>query len=281
MIDYTLQTILIGTTILGITSGLLGVFILLRHQSLLSDAISHAALPGIALIFLVTHTKNPFLLMCGGAITGAIGTILMHIITKSTSLKKDAALGIVLSVFFGCGLVLMTIIQKQPIANQSILNKFLFGNVSTLLHADLYAMAGIACIVLLCMQLFWKELTLITFDPGFAHALGFSVFALDILLTVLMVFAIVIGLQTVGVVLMSTMLIAPAAAARQWTSNIKVMTILAVLFAVTSGMIGAVLSSLISQLPTGPTIVVVLSTMVISSLLFAPHRGVMYHRRKI
>lgn len=281
MIDYTLQTILIGTTILGITSGLLGVFILLRRQSLLSDAISHAALPGIALLFLLTHSKNPFVLMLGGAITGGIGTLFMQLITKTTSLKKDAALGIVLSVFFGFGLVLMTVIQKQPIAHQAILNKFLFGNVSTLLQSDLYAMAMIGAIVVLSVGLLWKEFALITFDPDFAHALGFSVSMLDILLTILTVFTIVIGLQTVGVVLMSTMLIAPAAAARQWTSNIKVMAMLSVFFAVTSGMVGAVLSSLISQLPTGPMIVVILSVVVIGSLLFAPHRGVFYYRRKV
>ncbi len=281
MIDYTLQTIFIGTTVLGITSGLLGVFILLRRQSLLSDAISHAALPGIALMFLMTHTKSPLLLMFGGAITGGIGTILMQLITKTTTLKKDAALGIVLSVFFGCGLVLMTIIQKKPIANQSILNKFLFGNVSTLLQSDLYAMIGIACIVLVCMSLLWKEFIVATFDSNFTHALGFSVFALDILLTILTVLTIVIGLQTVGVVLMSTMLIAPAASARQWTSNIQNMMLLSIFFAITSGMLGAFLSSLIVQLPTGPTIVVILSLMVIVSLLFAPHRGVMYYRRRI
>lgn len=271
--DYTLTITLIGITILGATTGLLGTFVFLRRQSLLGDAISHAALPGIAIAFLLTHSKNPLVLMLGGAISGGIGTIFMQLITHHTRLKKDTALGIVLSVFFGFGLVLMTAIQKMPIANQAILNKFLFGNISTLLPTDVYAMAIIGAIVCMITFVLWKEFALVTFDANFAHSLGFATHRLDALLTMLVVFAIVIGLQTVGVILMSSMLIAPAAAARQWTTRLEPMALLSVCFAVSAGIIGALVSSHVDRFPTGPTIVVVLSFFVLVSLFCAPKKN--------
>lgn len=266
VLDYTLAITLVGITILGATTGLLGTFIFLRRQSLLGDAISHAALPGIAIAFLLTHSKNPLVLMLGGAISGGIGTFFMQIITHHTRLKKDTALGIVLSVFFGFGLVLMTAIQKMPIANQSILNKFLFGNICTLLPTDIYAMAIIGTLVCMCTLILWKEFTLITFDVSFAHSIGFATHMLDVLLTVLVVAAIVIGLQTVGVILMSSMLIAPAAAARQWTTRLSTMALLSMFFAVSAGISGALISSHVDRLPTGPTIVIILSVFVFFSL---------------
>lgn len=270
--NYTLLIIFAGTTIMGITAGLLGTFVLLRQQSLLGDAISHAALPGMALGMLITHSKNPLLLMAGGAISGGIGTLLLYLIVYKTTLKKDAALGIVLSVFFGFGLVLMTRMQKMSIAHQAVLNKFLFGNIATLLLSDLYAMAALGGIVIILVLVCWKEFTLCMFDRSYAHALGYRVNWLDALLTLLIVLTIVIGLQTIGVILMSSMLIAPAAAARQWTRHLVPMALLAICFAVCAGISGAYASSYMAQLPTGPTIVVVLSLFVLISLVCAPRR---------
>ncbi len=275
--DYTLRTVVLGTGILGITCGALGVFAFLRRQSLLGDAISHAALPGIACVFLLTHSRNPAVLMLGGALTGSIGTLFIWLITHKTTIKKDAALGIVLSVFFGLGLVLLTVIQKRSIAQQAILNKFLFGNASLLLSSDISAMVAISCTIFLCLFFFWKEFKLITYDQLFAYTLGYPVKGLDILLTFLLVFAIVMGLQTVGVILMSSMLIAPAAAARQWTYNFELMVILAAGFGAFSSVTGSIISSMVDQLPTGPTIVVVMSLVVLISLLCAPHRGILWH----
>ncbi len=277
-INYTLRLVIIGTGLLGITSGALGTFVLLRRQSLLGDAISHAALPGIALAFLITHSKNPAVLLCGGALSGGIGAAIIILITRTTTLKKDTALGIILSVFFGFGLVLLTIIQKYPLAHQAALNKFLFGNASTLLPSDLYTMGIISFVVFLCLLLFWKEFTLFIFDTSFAHTIGFQTTLLDCLLTSLTVLTIVVGLQTVGVVLMSTMLIAPAAAARQWTTRLAPMTLLSACFGASASIIGSLISGTINQLPTGPTIVVVISFIVMVSLLCAPRRGVLWNR---
>ena len=224
--DYTFQIVMLGTSILGIVSGALGSFAVLRKQSLLGDAMSHAALPGIAIAFLITLSKSAWILLLGAAIAGWIGTILMIVIVENTTLKRDAALGIILSVFFGFGLVLLTLIQKLPIASQSGLDSFLFGSAATLLKADVVTMSVIGILTLTILILFWKEFKCLSFDPNFLRVIGYPYFKLDILLTTLIVFAIVIELQTVGVVLMSAMVIAPAAAARQWTDKLSVMVML-------------------------------------------------------
>lgn len=262
-----------GSAVIGITAGALGVFALLRGQSLLGDAISHASLPGIAIAFLLTATKNPAILLFGGAVAGTIGSVCILGIIRYTKIKSDAALGIILSVFFGIGLVLLTYIQKHGSSNQSILNKFLFGSASTLLQEDVFLMLGVGGVVLGLLVLFWKECTLLAFDPAYLRVLGYRVVWLDGLLTMLMVLSIVVGLQTVGVVLMSSLLVAPAAAARQWTKQLSHMVILAACFGAGAGVIGSLISSCVTHLPTGPTIVVVISVIVLISLLFGTRRG--------
>ncbi len=273
MINYTLLIVLQGAVLLGITSGVLGCFALLRQQSLLGDAISHAALPGIVIMFLCTYSKNPWVLLCGGSIAGVIGVICMHYVCAHTKLKKDAILGIILSVFFGLGLVLMTVAQKTPVASQTVLNKFLFGNIATLLMQDVQLIILMSGFIFCMLFLFWKECALYVFDDTLTRAMGFNVKIIEAILTVLLVLAIVIGLQTVGVVLMSTMLIAPAAAARQWTCRLSHMMMLAGFFGGFSAAIGVCLSSMIDHVPTGPTIVIVVSIIVFFSLMGASQRG--------
>ncbi|NBV41177.1 metal ABC transporter permease [bacterium] len=275
-LDYTVQVVILGTLILGIVSGALGAFAMLRKQALLGDAISHAALPGICVAFLLTLNKSGWILLAGAAISGWIGTIVMMVITDYTSLKKDAALGIILSVFFGFGLMLLTFIQRLPTANQAGLNKFLFGSASTLLMSDVRHMAILGAITLAVLVLFWKEFKLLTFDVDFAQVLGFPTKRIQVALTTLIVIAIVIGLQTVGVVLMSAMLIAPAAAARQWTDSLSKMVVLSSFFGAISGAAGSIISSLVYRLPTGPVIVLIMSLFVLLSLLFAPNRGILW-----
>jgi manganese/zinc/iron transport system permease protein len=281
--DYTLRTVALGSATLGIVSGALGTYAVLRKQSLLGDAISHAALPGIALAFLLTGSKAPLVLILGAVAAGWIGTLLVMSIVNTTRLKSDSALGIVLSVFFGFGLVLLTFIQKLPNAAQAGLDKFLFGQAAGLLERDVITMAAVGISVLLTMLVFWKEFKLLTFDREFGASLGFPMRALDILLITLLVIAIVLGLQTVGVVLMSAMVVAPAAAARQWTDRLEVMVGLSALFGALAGVSGAVISSTTARLPTGPTIVLCISAIVLVSFFLAPNRGLVWrwlrHRR--
>jgi manganese/zinc/iron transport system permease protein len=278
--DYTFQLVLIGTLLLGALSGALGVFATLRGQSLLGDAISHAAFPGIALAFLLTWSKNPLLLLAGGASTGMLGAACVTIITNYSSLKHDTALGIVLSVFFGSGLVLLTHIQKIAISNQAVLNKFLFGNAATLLPEDIALIFCVSIFFFVVVLCFWKELSIVAFDAAYAQVLGYRVVQWDMFLSSLLVVVTVVGLQTVGVVLMSSLLIAPSAAARQWTNNLRTMIILSSFFGALSCALGAVVSSMVDQLPTGPVIVVIVSGIVVGSLLFAPARGIMWHARR-
>jgi len=274
--DYTLRTVLLGAAVLGLTSGALSTFAVLRKQSLLGDAMSHAALPGVVLAFIITGQKTPIVLISGALIAGWIGSLLALTITSQTRLKQDSALGVVLAVFFGFGIMLMSWLQGQNIANQSGLDKFLFGRAAALVERDVVTMATFGIIVLSLVFLFWKEFKLISFDIDFANALGFRARWIDILLTTLIVIAVVIGLQMVGVVLMSAMLVAPGAAARQWTDRLDRMVMLSATFGAVAGMAGAMASSLVSGLPTGPAIVVAVTIIVAFSLLFAPKRGVVW-----
>jgi len=274
--DHTLRTVGMGAVILGAVNGVLGSFAVLRKQSLLGDAISHAALPGIALAFLLTGSKSTLVLLLGAASAGWVGTLLVANIVKNTRIKYDSALGLVLSVFFGIGLVLLTHIQRMPVASQAGLDRFLFGQAATLLSRDVTTIGILSSLVLLTVLAVWKEFKLLCFDPDFARSLGFPIGWLDVLLITLLVTSIVIGLQTVGVVLMSAMVVAPAAAARQWTDRLGAMVAISAFFGALAGGAGALASSVAERLPTGPTIVLCLTAIVLASLLAAPNRGVVW-----
>lgn len=276
--DYTLQIVSLGSALLGIISGLVGSFAVLKKQSLLGDAVSHSALPGITLAFILTGRKNTLVLLIGALITGLLATWLIGFIDKHSRIKFDSALALVLSVFFGIGLTLLTYIQKIPNANQAGLENFIFGQASTLLSRDVNAIFIVGIVVITLVIIFWKELKIVTFDNEFARSIGFSTRKIYFLLSGLIVITIIIGLQMVGVILMSSMLIAPGVAARQWTNKLSIMVILASIFGAISGILGTVISSLIENMPTGPSIVVVISIIVIVSILFAPNRGVIWKR---
>ncbi|MEL7623145.1 MAG: iron chelate uptake ABC transporter family permease subunit [Clostridiales bacterium] len=274
--DYTFQTVALGSMLLGIISGVLGSFAVLRKQSLLGDGVSHAALPGVVMAFILLGSKNTEILLLGALISGLAATLFIIAITRHTRIKFDSALALVMSVFFGLGLVLLTYVQKIPNSNQAGLKRFIFGQASALLQRDVHLMAVCGLVLLLLVMLFWKELKLFTFDNDFAHSLGFSPKILNFLLSAMIVLAIIIGLQTVGVILMSAMLIAPAVAARQWTNRLWVMAILSAFFGGISGLAGTAASSLVPKLPTGPAIVLCVSLLVLISLLFAPGRGILH-----
>lgn len=274
--DYTLRTVALGAAALGLVGGGLGSYAVLRGQSLLGDAVAHAALPGIALAFLLTGTKAPLVLMLGAAGTGVAAALAVLGVTSATRVPYDSALALMLSVFFGVGMVLLTYLQRTAGAAQAGLDAFLFGQAAALVEQDVWAMAGLGGVALLAVGLFWKEFKLLAFDPDFGRSLGFPVRALDVGLTTLLVVAIVIGLQTVGVVLMSAVIVAPGAAARQWTDRLGVMIGLAAGIGAAGGVSGALVSSSMPNLPTGPTIVLCLGLFVAVSLLFAPNRGLLW-----
>jgi manganese/zinc/iron transport system permease protein len=274
--DYTFRVVALGAAALGAVAGTLGVFAVLRRQSLLGDAISHAALPGIVLAFLLTGSKAPLVLVLGAALAGWLGTLVVMAIVGYTRIPEDSALGIVLSVFFGIGLVLLTYVQRLPTAAQAGLETFLFGRAATLLVEDVIAVAALGAGALVLVAVFWKEFKLLAFDREFGSALGLPMGSVDVLLTTLLVVAIVLGLQMVGVVLMSALVVAPAAAARQWTDSLGIMALLSAAFGAGAGVVGAVLSGAAPGVPTGPTIVLAATVIVVVSLLAAPRRGLLW-----
>ena len=272
--NYTFIIVVLGTSIIGSVAGALGSFAVLRRQSLLGDCIAHAALPGIGIAFLISHSKDSEILLLGAIAAGGIGALLLHLIQEYSELKRDAALGIILSVFFGFGLVLLTFIQGKEIENQSGLNVYLFGNAATLLKSDIFLMGFLGIIVIFLLTLFWKEFKIVAFDKEFAATLGFPQNKIDFFITFLTVIAIVIGLQAVGVVLMSALIIAPAVAARQWTDQLYKMVIISAGVGIIGSISGVIISSIYEKIPTGPVIVIMISIIVIISLFFAPKRGI-------
>jgi manganese/zinc/iron transport system permease protein len=275
-LSLTARNVLLGATMLGALGGMLGSFALLRRQSLLGDALAHAALPGVCLAFLLTGSKSPLPLFLGALAAGLAGSLLILATVRWSRIKEDSAIGIVLSVFFGIGIVLLTYIQKLPTGNQSGLDKYLFGQAATLVKEDLQVMAVLGAVVTAAVTLFYKELKVLAFDPGFGASLGLPIKRLEILLTLLLVVVVVVGLQTVGVVLIVATLITPAAAARQWTDRLGAMVLLSAGIGAVAGVIGSLASATVPRLPTGPVIVVVSSGVLIVSLLFAPRRGLLW-----
>ncbi|WP_347713693.1 iron chelate uptake ABC transporter family permease subunit [uncultured Fretibacterium sp.] len=271
--DYTFQVVALGAALLGMASGMIGSFAVLRRQSLLGDVVSHAALPGIAAVFLMTGTKDTVWLLIGALCSGLTATGFIIGVVRYSRVKFDTALALGMSVFFGLGLVLLTYVQKIPNSNQAGLQRFIFGQAAVLLKSDILVIAITGAVLLALTLLFWKEFKLLSFDPEFARSLGLPTRSLNVLLSAMTVAAIIAGLQTVGVILMSAMLVAPAVAARQWTNRLGVMVGLAALFGAVSGVAGTLASSALPKLPAGPAIVVAADVLVLISLALGRARS--------
>lgn len=278
LFDYTLRNIALGSMVLGVVSGVLGCFAVLRKEGLVGDALSHAALPGVCLAYMVTGEKTPIVLMLGAAISGWTGLWLILRLIEATRIDRGSALALILTTYFGFGVVLLTAIQKRNDANQAGLDKFLFGQAASLVADQVATMAVLGAVCLAVVAALFKEFKLISFDPEFAVTLGFPAGRLSAGLTALLLVAIVVGLNTVGVILMSAMLVAPAAAARQWTDSLPKMVALAATFGAGAGILGAGLSVTQSSVPTGPAIIIVLATIVGVSLLIGTRNGWLWQR---
>ncbi len=272
--DPNIRFVVIGSVLLTASSAIVGTFTFLHKKSLVGDAIAHAVLPGICLGFILSGTKNPAYLIAGAFVTGWISLIGVEYITRHTRIKEDTAIGLVLSVFFGIGILMLTVIQKSGNASQSGLDHFLFGKAAALVGQDLLVFGTVAVLLLLAVFLLFKEFSLLAFDKDYAKAIGLPVRGIELTLTSLIVLAVVIGIQAVGVVLMAAILITPAAAARFWTNKINIMILLASVFGAFSGLSGAYISYIAPAMPTGPWIVIVISTIAFISFFFAPKRGV-------
>jgi manganese/zinc/iron transport system permease protein len=272
--DANVRFVAFGSMLLAASSATVGCFTLLRQRTLVGDAVAHSVLPGVCLAFIIGESKNPLYLLIGAFATGWLSLVIIDQITRRSKLKEDTAISVVLSVFFGLGILLLTAIQHSGSAAQSGLDKFLFGKAASLVGEDLIVFGAVGVALVALVLLFFKELTLISFDKDFATSLGLPVPLMELLLTTLTVMAVVVGIQAVGVVLMAAMLITPAAAARFWTNDIRLMVLLAAAFGAFSGVSGAYISYVAPNMPTGPWIVMVVSVLAITSFMLAPGKGV-------
>lgn len=271
--DPNVRFVAFGSMLLGAAAAIVGTFAFLRKQALVGDAVAHSILPGVCLAFIISGTKNPIYLLIGASISGWISMIAVDYISRNSKLKSDTAIGIVLSVFFGLGILLLTTIQHSGNASQAGLDKFLFGKAASLTSNDVKIFGGVAIVLILVVFLFYKEFKLISFNPDFAKSIGLPVKTLEFVLSTLTVLAIAVGIQAVGVVLMAALLITPAAAARFWTHKLWKMILIATLFGAASALIGTFISYSYPAMPTGPWIVVCLSMMALFSIFFAPKNG--------
>ena len=276
---YNTSAVLAGVIALGIGGGVIGVFSFLRKRALISDAISHATLPGVALGFLVSIElggtgREPAVLMAGAALTGAMGIVGVQWIRDHTRLPEDTAIGTVLSVAFGLGIVLLSHIQTLDTGSRAGLNSFLLGSTAALTVGEAHLIAGASCVAVVAAFLLMKEFGAVAFDEGFAAAQGWRISALDLGMLALLLAIVAIGLKMVGLVLIIALVIIPPAAARFWTERLGRMALLAGLFGGLSGWAGGAVSALLPAMPAGAVIVLAASTLFLFSLLFAPSRGV-------
>jgi len=292
--SYVVRTVASGAIVLGVVSGVLGTLAVTRGQSLLGDVASHAALPGIYGMFvawslagmgglvvgpLVFPAARSLIVVLLGALLSALAAAaLVAAVRRRTALHEDAALGVALSTFFGAGIVARSLLQSHSGAfpNRAGLEAFLYGSVATMTRQDVFFLAMLSGLVLVVVALFWKELGLLCFDPDYLATLGFRARALDALLSGLIVVTVVIGLQLVGVILMSALLIAPAVAARQWSDRLARVAGIAVVVAVAAGLVGVLASSSRDHVATGPAIAVHAACVALASVMLAPRRGVLW-----
>jgi manganese/zinc/iron transport system permease protein len=276
---YNANSVIAGTAVLGAAAGVVGTFVFLRGRALISDALSHATLPGIVLAFLVgtasgLETRSLPLLLAGATLTGLVGVLAMHTLSQLPRITEDAAIGAVLGSFFGAGVVLLSYVQTLPLAGQAGLHHFLLGQAAAMARAEAIAIAALAALAIALVVLFFKEFRLAAFDRDYAAGLGWPVSYIDLGMAALGVAVTVIGLQTVGLVLIVALLVVPPVAARFWSNDVRRVALLAGIFGALSAYLGAAASYAFSDLPTGAAIVLAAGSFVVASLLFAPRRGV-------
>ncbi len=279
-LGYNATLVALGAMLLGISAGISGTFLFLRKRAMISDAVSHATLPGIGMAFLVMVAlggdgRNLPGLLLGSALTALLGLLCVGWLTRRTRLAEDAAIGAVLSVFFGVGIVLLTVIQSIGVGRQAGLDGFLLGSTAGMLWSDavLITVGGALCLALVI--LLRRPMTLVSFDPEYAAAQGVPVARVDFMMMAVVMAVTVVGLKIVGLILIVALLIIPAVTARFWSEQAHHVLWLAGAFGGVAGFVGAALSASAPNLPTGPIIVLTSFAIFALSLVFAPGRGVL------
>lgn len=276
---YNTTVVTIGVTLLGLAAGTVGTFAVLRKRAMMSDTLSHATLPGIGIAFLTAlalgaEARSLPVLLTGAAVAAVVGVVVVHFVARHTRLPEDAAMGAVLSVFFGLGFVILSHIQTLGTGAEGGIGKFIYGQTAAMSVGDAQTIGAVALGAAVAAALLYKEFRLVCFDPEFARVQGWPVSLIDLLMMALVVVVTVVGLQAVGLILIIALVIIPAAAARFWTERLWVMTLIAAGIGAASGYVGAALSALLPRFPAGGIIVLVAGLLFLASLFFAPRRGV-------
>ncbi|MCU0716696.1 MAG: metal ABC transporter permease [Pirellula sp.] len=281
MFDFNTRLVTFSSGILGCLAGAVGVYLLLRRKSLIGDTICHAALPGIALSFLVQvvaggNGKNLLMLLLGAAISGGLGSLSVMALGRFTKLKPDAILGIVLSVFFGFGMVLFSIVQQMPDGNAAGLENFILGKTASIVTLDFHMIWIATALVLTLLVLFRKELQLLCFDSSFAASNGWPVAWLDLLLMASVLLVVIVGANVVGVILVVALMVIPPVCSRFWTEQLGRTVWLSASIGGLSGIFGSLSSLWFERLPTGPSIVLSATAFFVLSFLFGTQKGILW-----
>jgi len=278
--DYNTRVVLFGAGLLGIAAGTIGSFTLLRKRALMGDALSHATLPGICLAYVVVTAaggegKSLPVLLFGAATTGILGVGAILFIRRYSLIKEDSALGIVLSVFFGAGTALLVVANQTEGGSSAGLETFIYGKTASMLPSDAYLIAHVSLVVAIFCSVLFKPFKVLCFDSPYGASLGLRTLLLDMLMMALVVLVTIVGLQAVGLILMIALLVIPAAAARFWTEGMSRMTVISAVLGGISALIGAGMSALLPNLPSGAMVVLVAALFFLVSLVFGSARGVL------
>ncbi len=265
--DYTFRNVFLGSGLIGMISGIIGSFVIMKKESMLGDALSHSTLPGIVIAIILFGADNNILLYIGAGLSAWLANSAILSITGKSKIKSDTALGIVLSVFFGLGIFLLTLFKDNNNAGVAGMQAFMFGESASIIEKDVIFISIIAFIIIAVIFTLFKELKLLIFDPEYLKTLGFNIKVPDLVLSIMIVTVIVTGLQIVGLILMSALIISPAVAARLLTGKFRNMIFLAAIFGIISGISGAFISSNYSNMPTGPLIIVSAGIIIFISII--------------
>ena len=271
--QYSFVVVAIGTMLLAMATGIIGTISILKGQSLIGDAVGHAALPGIILAFMISGKKSSLLLMVGAIIAGVVAFILIQTISEISKIEADTAMAIILSAMFGLGMVLKSYIQgnaKYSKASQSGLASYIFGQAAYILREDVIIIFTVSLISLVLFIIFYKEIKVYVFDAVYAYTIGINSKLLSLLIMIMTMILIAAGLKAVGAILISSMLITPAITGLQWSDKYEIVLVIAAVMGAISAFIGTLLSTIVKGFSTGPSIILIMSLLALLSVLFSP-----------
>lgn len=274
LMSYDFQVVALGTMFLAIASAIVGSFSVYKGQSLIGDAIGHAAFPGIVVAFMLFQSRNVILLTLGAIVAGAVAYQTILLFDTHSKIKLDASLAIVLTGFFGLGMVLKSYIQGHPAyshISQSGLKGYIFGAAAYITKSDVKNIIMVSIFVLLLFFIFYKELVISTFDKQYSKSVGIKVHLINLVMLIMMITLISLGLKSVGAILIASFLIFPCICANQHSKKLKSVLLIAAFVGAVSSIFGSYLSTAVKGFSTGPVIILCMGTITLLSMVFGKY----------